>query len=209
MAFAEMKIEDFLDVLKTKEPVPGGGGVASLVGGLGIALGNMVGSLTVGKKKYADVEDLVKELMDKSEALMNKFKSLMDEDAEAFAPLAKAYSLPKETPEEIAYKEEVMEKALKAASLVPLEIMKTCLEAIDLVEDFAKYGSRLAISDAGCAATLLEAALKAAALNVFINTKSFKNRAEAEEMNAFANNAIEEYSKKASAIYESVKAQLV
>lgn len=209
MAFAEMKIEDFIDVLKSKEPVPGGGGVASLTGSLGIALGNMVGSLTVGKKKYADVEDKIKELMDKSEILIKRFKSLIDEDASAFEPLSKAYSLPKNTKEEADIREQVMEEALKGAIAAPLEIMKTCCDAIDVVEKFAQYGSRLAISDAGCAATLLSSALKAASLNVFINTKSVKNREEAEKINRYAENMIEEYCARADAVFEAVKGQLM
>lgn len=208
MEFAKMTIEDFLGVLKTKEPVPGGGGASALTAGIGAALGNMVGSLTVGKKKYADVEEKMQELMVQSCKLIERFKELMDEDAKAFAPLAAAYSLPKNTEEEIAYKDQVMEAALKDAANAPLSIMQTCCAGIDIVEEFAKYGSRLAVSDAGCAAANLEAGLKAAALNVYINTKAMKNREYAESLNERVDNMLEMFGKKANDIYELVKGGL-
>ena len=208
MAFKEMKIEDFIKVLSSKEPVPGGGGASALIAGVGIALGNMVGSLTVGKKKYADVEDDIRALMDKSALLMDKFQALIDKDAESFAPLAAAYSLPNETEEEKKHRSVVMAKALKIASLAPLEIMSTVCEAIDIVEEFAAKGSKLAISDAGVAAIALRSALLGASLNVFINTSSMEDRALAEELETKANTMIEEYGAKAERIFNDVKERL-
>ena len=108
----------------------------------------------------------------------------MDKDAEAFEPLSRAYGLPKSTPEEIAEKEEIMENALNVACGVPIEIMKTCARGIDLVEVFAAKGSRIALSDAGVGATLLKSAMQGASLNVYINTKSMKDRKRAEELKA-------------------------
>ncbi len=208
MAFKEMKIEDLIKVLSSKEPVPGGGGASALIAGIGIALGNMVGSLTVGKKKYADVEDDIRALMDKSAVLMDKFQALIDKDAESFAPLAAAYSLPKETEEEKKHRSVVMAEALKTASLAPLEIMSTVCEAIDIVEEFAAKGSKLAISDAGVAAIALRSALLGASLNVFINTSSMEDRALAEELETKANTMIEEYGAKAERIFAEVKSKL-
>ena len=113
----------------------------------------------------------------------------MDKDAEAFEPLSKAYGLPKSTPEELAKKEEIMEEALNTACSVPIEIMKTCARGIDLVEVFAAKGSRIALSDAGVGATLLKSAMQGASLNVYINTKSMKDRRKAEELNHLADSA--------------------
>lgn len=205
MSYNEMTIKDFIDVLSSKEPVPGGGGASALIASVGIALGNMVGSLTVGKKKYADVEDEIKELMAKSAVLMEKFQAQIDEDAKCFAPLAAAYSLPKETDEEKAKRAEVMASALRIASEAPLSIMETVCDAIDIVEEFAAKGSRLAVSDAGVAAIALRSALFGASLNVFINTKAMEDRALAEEFNNKANDMMNTYGKKAEEIFLSVK----
>ena len=205
MAYNEMTIKDFIEVLSSKEPVPGGGGASALIASVGIALGNMVGSLTVGKKKYADVEGEIKTLMEKSEALMKKFQEQIDEDATSFAPLAAAYSLPKDTEEEKAKRAEVMAGALKTACAAPLRIMETVCEAIDIVEEFAAKGSRLAVSDAGVAAIALRSALLGASLNVFINTKAMEDRTLAEELDRKANLLIDIYGKKAEDIFLSVK----
>ena len=102
-------IEAFLEVLSSKQPVPGGGGASALAGALGNALGRMVGNLTIGKKKYADVEEEIQGLLSRMEKMQAQFVALADRDAEVFAPLAQCYSLPSATPEEKAYKEKVME----------------------------------------------------------------------------------------------------
>ena len=206
--FKNMTIEDFTKELAGKAPVPGGGGASALIGSLGIALGNMVGSLTVGKKKYADVEEDIKAMMVKSENLIVRLQALIDEDAESFAPLAAAYSLPKETEEEKAHRAEVMAEALKTASLTPLKIMETVCEAIDVVEEYAAKGSKLAISDAGVAAIALRSALLGASLNVFINTGAMEDKALAEELEGRANKMIDTYGPKAEAIFAAVREKL-
>ena len=104
MSFINKSCKDFTEVLASKAPVPGGGGASALVGALGMALGNMVGALTVGKKKYAAVEEEIKALMAQAETLQTELLSLVEKDAEVFAPLAAAYSMPKETEEEKAEK---------------------------------------------------------------------------------------------------------
>ncbi len=209
MNFVELRCDEFVEVLASKAPVPGGGGASALVGAIGMALGNMVGSLTVGKKKYADVEADIIALKAKADKLQEELLVLVEEDAKCFEPLSKAYSLPKSTPEEIAEKERVMEIVLKDACEVPLEIMKKCCEAVEVIEEFAAKGSVLAISDAGVAASFAGAALKGASLNVFINTKSMKNRELAEEYNTQANSMIKEYGYRADKVFAQVMNGLV
>ncbi len=206
--FRDKTIRDFTDELASKAPVPGGGGASALAGALGIALGNMVGSLTVGKKKYADVEDDIRALMKRAGTLRKELLDCIDEDAACFEPLAAAYSLPAETDEEKAEKEEVMEKALETACKGPFSIMEKACEAIDIIEEFAEKGSRLAVSDAGAGAALCCAALKAASLNIYINTKMMKNGDTAAAFEEKADSLTEEGSAKADRIFETVKGSL-
>lgn len=208
MGFSTVPCNEFVEVLASKAPVPGGGGASALVGAIGTALGNMVGSLTVGKKKYADVEEEMYELKGKADALQKELLHLIERDAEVFEPLSKAYGMPRNTEEEKAEKVRVMEIVLKDACSVPMEIMERCCEAIDLIEVFAEKGSTLAISDAGVGATFCKAALEGASLNVFINTKSMKNREYADELNKKADEMLSVYTKKAEEIYQSVAARL-
>ena len=208
MGFSTVPCNEFVEVLASKAPVPGGGGASALVGAIGTALGNMVGSLTVGIKKYADVEEEMYELKGKADALQKELLHLIERDAEVFEPLSKAYGMPRNTEEEKAEKARVMEIVLKDACSVPIEIMERCCEAIDLIEVFAEKGSTLAISDAGVGATFCKAALEGASLNVFINTKSMKNREYADELNKKADEMLSVYTKKAEEIYQSVAARL-
>ena len=204
----QLSCEDFVEVLSSKAPVPGGGGAAALVAAVGTALGNMVGSLTVGKPKYADVEADIIALNEQAQALEKRFLELVAKDAEVFEPLSKAYGLPKETEEEKAHKAEVMAKCLEECCAVPMDIMRACCEAIDLCEEYAAKGSAIAISDAGCGVICCKAALKAASLNVFINTKSMADKARAEELNTEANQMLDTYCAKADQVFEGVLAQL-
>lgn len=192
---------EFVAVLASNEPAPGGGGAAALVGAIGTALGNMVGSLTVGKKKYADVEAEIIALQAKCDALQAELLDQVPADAEGFLPLAKAYGIPKDDPTRDA----VMEEATVIACRVPVRIMELCCEALDAIAVFAEKGSRLAVSDAGCGAVIVKSALQAASLNVFINTKTLKNRETAEEMNAKCLGMLEKYGKLADEIFETVK----
>lgn len=200
MRFEDKKINEFTEVLASKEAVPGGGGASALVGSIGMALGNMVGSLTIGKKKYADVEEDIQALMTEGENLRIELLSMMDKDAEAFAPLAKAYGIPKDDPS----RDEVMEKALDVACQAPMDIMRTVCKALDVIKEFAAKGSALAISDAGVGAVCCKAALQGASLNVFINTKSMKDRAKAEALEAEANEMLDKYCRLADEVYAVV-----
>ena len=192
----------FVEVLASDAPAPGGGGAAALVGAIGTALGNMVGSLTVGKKKYADVEAEIIALQGKCGALQKELLDQVEADEKGFVPLAKAYGIPKDAPA----REETLEKATVTACQVPVRVMELCCEAMEAIAVFAAKGSRLAVSDAGCAAVCVKAALQAASLNVFINTKTLKDRALAEEMNARCLGMLETYGTMADGIFETVKA---
>ena len=208
MGFSTSRCDEFVEVLASKAPVPGGGGASALVAAVGTALGNMVGSLTVGKKKYADVEEEMYQLKEKATALQKEFLHLVERDAEVFEPLSKAYGMPRETEEEKAEKARVMAIVLKDACSVPMEIMEKCCEALDLIVEFAAKGSALAISDAGVGAVFCKAALQGASLNVFINTKSMADKEYAAELNAKADAMLEKYTKIADEIFESVEARL-
>jgi len=199
---------DFLEILASSAPVPGGGGASAFAGALGVALGSMVGNLTLGKKKYELVQNDIKILLDKAEKLRNDFVALVEKDAKAFEPLSKAYGLPKNTDEEKIIKEEVMEKALKQACDVPLEIMGKALEAMDLHEELAVKGTRIAVSDVGVGILFCKSALLGASLNVFINTKLMKDRAYAEGINARAEALISKGTAKADRIYKEVEASI-
>ena len=193
---------EFVTVLASNAPAPGGGGAAALVGAIGTALGNMVGSLTVGKKKYADVEAEIIALQAKCDALQTELLNQVEADEINFLPLAKAYGIPKDDPT----RDQVMEEATIIACSTPVKIMELCCEALDAIKIFAEKGSRLAVSDAGCGAVIVKSALQAASLNVFINTKTLKNREVAEEMNAKCLGMLDTYGKLADEIFETVKA---
>ncbi len=208
MSFRETTLNGFVSQLSTKAPVPGGGGASALVGAVGAALGCMVGSLTVGKKRYAAVEPEIRALMDRSLALQDELLALIDGDAEAFAPLAAAYALPSATEEEKAHKAEVMAVVLRDACDVPMKIMDACCRALELTKVFAEKGSVIAVSDAGVSAALCTAALKGASLNVYINTKAMADRALAQTLNAQADAMLAEYVPLGEEIFALVRAKL-
>ena len=202
MDFTQKSCREFVEVLASNAPVPGGGGAAALVGAIGTALGNMVGSLTVGKKKYADVEAEIIALKEKCDGLQKDLLDQVPADAVGFEPLAKAYGIPKDDPN----RDKILEDATIVACAVPMKIRELCCEAIEAIAVFAAKGSRLAVSDAGCGAVCCKAALQSASLNVFINTKSLKNREVAEEMNAKANGMLDKYCAMADEIFAGVRA---
>ena len=204
MELMNLSCEAFLEDLAGNAPAPGGGGAAALVGAAGAALGNMVGSLTIGKKKYAAVEADILVLNRRAVALRKRLEGLVQADADAFTPLAAAYKLPKETPEQQAHKAAVLEAALEGACAVPLEIMSACCEGIALAAEYAEKGSVMAVSDAGCAALFCKAALQAAGLNVSINTRLMADNAHAAALNAQADAMLAEFVPQADQIYEKL-----
>ena len=199
MEMNDLSCAQFLAQLASKAPTPGGGGTAALVGAAGVALGNMVGCLTTGKKKYAAVEADIQALNARAEALRLELEALVQADAAAFAPLAAAYGLPKDTPEQAAHKAAVLETALDGATAVPLQIMEKCAEGIALAGQYAAKGSVLAVSDA---------ALQAASLNVFINTKLMADRARAAALDARADALLAEFVPRADEIFNAVSGKL-
>ncbi len=201
---AESSIYQFINELSSDAPIPGGGGASGLVAACGMALGNMVLSLTTGKKKFEQYQDEIDDLIEKGNNLTDALLRGMDADAAAFIPLTMAYRMPKDTEEEQAKRDAVMEEALVTASEAPLHMMANIMEAMHLIHRIAEIGSRMAISDAGVGIQCCMAAMHGASLNVFINTKSMKNREVAEDMNRRADALIKEAELVGKRTYELV-----
>lgn len=201
----EKSCNDFIKELSSKSPVPGGGGASAYAGALGMALGSMVGNLTLGKKKYADVEEDIKALLVKSEDIIENLKKLVAKDAEVFYPLSQAYGLPKNTEEEKEAKDAALQKALVAATMVPLEIARYCLKAIELHEEYARIGTRIAISDVGVGVIFCRAALQGAKLNVLINTKIMKDMELKSNIEKELKEIVEKGTVKADKVYNEVE----
>ena len=206
-SFHDMTLGAFREALASRQAVPGGGGAAALAGSLAASLLVMVGNLTVGKKKYAANEEEIKALMEQAEASAEKLLSLVDADAAAFRPLSEAYSLPAATEEEVRIRDEVMEQCLRDAAAVPLAICEEVNRVIPLLAALREKGSVLAVSDVGCAAALAEAALKSAALNVYVNTRLMKDRTYAEDLNGKCSDLTEK-GRTASTVCSLVERQL-
>lgn len=196
----DSSINIFLDELGSKAPVPGGGSTSALVGALAAALGRMSGALTVGKKKYADVENDLRDMMDRAQELREKLCACVQKDIDAFEPLSKAYAIPKDDPN----RDGIMEKCLKTAASAPLEILDLCCEATVLNKEFSEKAGRLVISDAATGAALCWAALHGAALNVKVNTSAMKDRAYAGSVEQHVDEALEKYSGMAEETFFSV-----
>lgn len=206
MEYAKLSCTDFVNALASDTPTPGGGGASALTGAIGVALGSMVGSLTLGRKKYASIEKEIQQLKNKCDIIKKDLISCIDADAEVFEPLSKAYALPDKTEEEKAYKARVMEECSVQACETPMRIMGKCCEALEAVDELAKKGNLLLISDAGCGAAILKAALMSASLNIFINTRNMKDRETAEKLNQKADFMLDKYGSLADAVFEEVKA---
>lgn len=200
----DMNMNKFLNVLSSKEPVPGGGGACGYVAAVGMSLGNMVLALTTGKKKYAEYQDEIEKLIVRANDLTKELAECMDKDAKAFKPLSEAYGLTKDTDEQLKHREEVMERALIAASEAPLSMMEVIVEAIGLIDRISVIGSRLAISDAGVGVQMCKAALNGASLNVYINTKLMKDTDVADDMNTRADELIIRGNQMADEVYDRV-----
>jgi len=159
----------FLDELASPSPAPGGGSVAALAGALGAALTTMVCNLTIGKKKYAPVEEEMKKVRTEAERLRTRFTELVDEDTLAFNKVMEAFTLPKDSEAQKTIRNAAITAATKEATLVPLEVMKHCIDAMALAQQVASSGNSNSASDAGVSALMLHAACESAALNVRIN----------------------------------------
>ena len=205
MSMNDLSLRDFSQALADKVSVPGGGGASAAVAALGSALNSMVGNFTVGKKKYADVEEEIVHLMAEADDLRNRLLECIDKDAEGFEPLSRAYGIPKDAPG----RDETLEKCLKDAAAVPMEITELACKVIDLADDFAVKGSSLMTSDAGCASVFAWAAVQGAALNVKVKTKLMTDREYAKAMDKRVDELLEVYEKKAEKVYKFVFDKLV
>ena len=184
MKLAEMEVRNFASVLASDAPAPGGGSVAGLEGALGAALTSMVTALTVGKKKYADVQAQAEETGEKARALKDQFIEIMERDTETFNILSAAFGMPKATDEEKAARSAAIQEGLKLCTKVPYETMELCAEGIDLVAGSVGKFNASAASDLGVAALSLKAGMLSAWLNVLINIGSIKDKTFAEEYRA-------------------------
>ena len=183
-------VSGFLDELASNSPAPGGGSVAALAGALGTALTSMVCRLTIGKKKYADVQNEMENVLVQSEKLRSSLTTLIDDDTEAFNKVLRAFALPKDIDEQIAQRLNAIQDSTKEAARIPLKVMQLCEQAIGLTKIVAEKGNVNSITDAGVAALVIHAACKGAQLNVQINLGSIKDqnfvREVSEEMNTSA-----------------------
>ncbi len=196
-----LTIKEFLGNLGTDAPVPGGGGAAALAGGICSALCSMVASLTAGKKKYAAYQDDIERILRETQEITREMEELIRKDAEVFEPLSRAYGIPKDDPERGA----VLEDALRTACSAPLDILREACKIVPILEELTVKGSRLAVSDVGVAATACIAALKGAALNVYVNTKLMKERAYAEKIDAETRLLCGENIPRCEKVYEAVE----
>lgn len=164
-----------LAIAASDAPTPGGGSVSALVGALGVSMAAMVGNLTCGKPQYAAVETEVKDITGRAYFTMNRLEKLMEDDIAAFGKFMAAYRLPKGTAEEKSKRDEAVQKALQNATKTPLETAGTLLEALKITLQLSRIGNKMAISDAGVAAFVCEAAVHAVLLNVDINLPMVKD----------------------------------
>lgn len=200
----DLSIRDFGKELAAKVSVPGGGGAAAIVGAYGAALCSMAGNFTVGKKKYAQYEDDLHRILEQSETIRERLLDLAEEDARAFEPLSKAYAIPKDDPK----RAETLEEATLRAVNPPLHMMEEICRSIELLEEMLEKGSVIMVSDVGCGALLAAAALESASLNVFINTKSLKDREKAQELDDRTDAMLRTYLPRAQKISGEVAGRL-
>jgi formiminotetrahydrofolate cyclodeaminase len=204
MKLTERTCREFTDALSSKEAVPGGGGAAALVGALGVALNSMVANFSIGKKKFIDVEDKHRDILNRGYELKNELIDLIDRDAENFLPLSKAYGIKASTEEEKANKEEVLQNALKVACSAPVNMVECIYESILLHQELVDISSKLIISDVGVGVQCLKAALFSAQLNVIININSIKDEEYTKEIREETEAMVEKGSKVADEVYKKV-----
>ena len=184
MTFVEKRVTEFLDLLASKDPTPGGGSGAALGGALAASLVSMVCNLTIGKKGYEDVRAPMSDLLAKSEALRKKLPELLEADTQVYGKVMEAYRMPRKTAEQKAARSAAQQQALKDAAEVPYQIAESCARVVDLAMPAAEMGNQWAVSDAGVGALLAEASMRAALLNVDINLSSIKDQAYCADMRA-------------------------
>ncbi len=200
----DKNIREFTELTASKLPVPGGGGVSALAGSLAASLAEMVTSLTTGKKKYAEYEEEIQQIMKETDELRRELLDGINRDAEAFAPLARVYAMDRNDP---AYGE-IMETCLRTAANAPMEILKLCCRVVELDERLAIIGSKLAVSDAATSVMLAHGAIYGAAINVRVNTRLMKDREYAERLDRETEQLRAEYAGRALACYRAIEKRL-
>jgi formiminotetrahydrofolate cyclodeaminase len=201
-------VSQFLNALASSAPAPGGGSAAALSGALGAALVSMVCNLTLGKKKYADVQDEIGALVEQSEDLRNKLTELLEADVQVYTGVSNAYKMPRKTTEEKAARSAAIQEALKDAAKVPMQVAQACAQVLDLCTPAAERGNVNVVSDAGVAALMAEAGLRSAALNVIININAIKDAAFSDAMRDELNLLLEGRPALKDQIYELVVSKL-
>ena len=196
-----MNVYDWVKDLASSSPAPGGGGASALAGALAAALGSMVANLTTGKKKYAAYQQDIERILEETALLTDKLYALIQRDEEAFVPLSKAYGIPKDDPA----RGEVMEAALRTAAEPPMEILLALAELPPILEELLEKGSRLAVSDVGCAATFCASAAEGALLNLFVNTRLMADKVYAEALNEKAAELEQRIHTRCDRVYLAVK----
>lgn len=204
----DTSIQHFLDDLASKSPTPGGGSAAAIIGAMGAGLVSMVCNLTIGKKGYEAVEADMRAALDAAENLRARLSDTVRADVEAFDRVMGAYRLPKETDADKQARSEAIQAALKAATDVPLACARDCAELIQLSRIAAEKGNRNVISDAGVAVLAAYAALKSAALNVYVNTSGIKDEAFTHERISELNAILTGADVSTEEIYQEVKSKL-
>ena len=205
---AELTTAEFVDLLASDAPAPGGGSAAALEGALGAALTAMVCGLTVGKKKYADYQELAAATQKKAEELKARFVDVMDRDTEAFNVVSAAFGMPKETDEEKAARSAAIQKGLEGCTATPFEMMELAVETLELTDSILGKSNDSAASDLGVSALSLRAAIQGAWLNVLINIGSLKNKELAEDYRKKGEALLERALPVADRIYQTVVSQL-
>lgn len=172
----------FLESLASAEPTPGGGSAAAYAGAMGAALVEMVARLTIGKKKYLDVESRMVEISEEAAELRVKLSDAVAEDATAFEAVMQAIRMPKDDDAQKSARQEAIEAATLEAASVPLEVAKMALQTLRLAVEVAQDGNLNAASDAGAAGALASASLHAALMNVQINALALESSAQVETL---------------------------
>jgi methenyltetrahydrofolate cyclohydrolase len=201
---ADQPVRRFLDELASAAPTPGGGSAAAVMGAMGAALVSMVCNLTIGKKDYADVEAAMRQALSEAEALRQRLTEMIAADVQAFDALMAAYKLPRATDQDKLVRGRAIQDALKQATEVPLACAGACAEVIELSRRVASIGNRGVISDAGVASLVAHAALRSAALNVYINVPSIKDTEFAQSRRARLSGLLEQCAGSSEQTYETV-----
>lgn len=204
MKLTDMQVKEFMSVLGSDEPAPGGGSASALAGSMGISLTKMVTELTMGKKKYAEYDQLAQDTQKEAARLQENLLQAIDKDTEAFNVVSAVFSMPKSTPEEKAARSAALQKALQGAAESPYEMMETCLEALRVTNKVVGKSNTNAASDLGVAALNLKSALQGAWLNVLINLSGIKDEAFVEKYRQDGTAVLNEGCQLADDIYNKI-----